>query len=372
MKKSFLKIGCLIMALSLLLLGCSSKKTTEEPKYFKNMPSEFGDGECVVCTNRLNIVMDKNLTLVRHFSFWILSDEELSNDDVTIMFDIVSAPYNVSLSQSEYFDKKFSKHVLLTYNDFDWKSFIELKQSSKKEDRDKYYDITNEIDSEYEKIAEDKFTKFYMTKCNVNFKLDDITKDTEDIINSMMVSVKGNEYSVELGNLVIKYNSYIDVNSYDPEINLDLKSGGRYDVNFAGEKYNQVYIPQYDAVTKKSITIKDVKLVYADEDKCIDSVKFIISDKDKINQEWTSGDEIFIPADSNVTIIPIVVDDNLGKYLHYATNVYFKIVYEVDGKLYSVNNQVIGSTRYSADELYASFKDDVDMMKYYSVYNYNN
>lgn len=371
MKKSILKYTCLIMALSVLLLGCSSKKTTEEPKYFKNMPSKFEVGECVVCTNKLNIVIDKNLTLVRHFSFWILSDNELSSDDVTIMFDNVSAPYNVVLSQSEYFDKKFSKHVLLTYNDFDWKYFNELKQSSKKEDRDKYYDITNEIDSEYEKIAEDKFAKFYITKCNVSFKLDDITKDTEDVINSMTVIVNGNEYPVDLGDLFIKYNSYIDINSYDSEINLDLKSGGRYDVNFAGEKNNQVYIPQYDAVTKKEITIKDIRLVYADENKYIDSVNFIISGNDKINQQWTSGDEIFIPADSNVTIIPIVVDDNLGKYLHYATNVYFKIVYEVDGKLYSINNQVIGSTRYSADELYASFKDNIDMMKYYSVYNYN-
>ena len=368
MKRLFGIIMTLCLLIGAFATGCSNKKQKEELKYFKVMPSQLEDGEYVICSNELNIVMDKNLTMIRDFVFRIIGKEPLVDGDVEVKFDKISAPYNVAPLNSAYFEDPFSEKVLLTYNNFDWEVYQELESSGKEEDRNKYFEIQNNIHNEYEKISNDSIVKMYITECRINFNMDNVSKNEDDIIDKMTVVIKGKEYSVELGKLVLMYDEDKSEYGHDPEYNLILKSGGRYGVNFGGGKEAEVYIPDYDAETKKEIIIKDVRLIHSDDKKSVESVGFSVKGDNSISQKWTSGDEIIIPAGSKVSISPNINDRNLIDKLHYSTNVYFEIIYEVEGKLYSVRNQVIGETRYFIDEFYASFKDNVDMMKYYNVY----
>lgn len=368
MKRLLISILSLCVLIGVFTTGCSKKEHKDELKYFKVMPSQLEDGEYVICSNELNIVMDKNLTMIRSFVFRIISKEPLVDGDVEVKFDKLSASYNIEPLSCAYFEDPFSKNVLLTYNDFDWESYYKLKWSSTEEDKNKYFEIQNEIQDEYEKISGDSIVKMYITECRINFNMDDVSKDEDDIIDKMIVVIKGKEYSVDLGKLVLKYGEDKSEYGPDPEYNLILKSGGRYGVNFGGGKDAEVYIPSYDADTKKEIVIKDVRLIHSDDKKSVESVGFSVEGDNSISQKWTSGDEIVIPAESKVSISPNINDVNLIDKLHYSTNVYFEIIYEVDGHLYSVRNQVIGETRYFIDEFYASFKDNVDMKKYYNVY----
>lgn len=367
MKRLFISILSLCVLISAFVTGCSNNKQKEEMKYFKVMPSQLEEGEYVICSNELNIVMDKNLTLMRGFSFRIISKEPLVDGDVEVKFNNLSATYNMSPLNSEYSDQLFSKKVLLSYNNFDWEAHHKLEWGGTEEDRNKYFEIENEIQEEYEKISDDSIVKMYITECRININMDDVSKDEDDIIDKMTVIIKGKEYSVDLGKLVLKYGEDKSEYGPDPEYNLILKSGGRYGVNFGSGKDAEVYIPSYDAETKKEIVIKDVRLIHSDDKKSVESVGFSVEGDNSISQKWTSGDEIVIPAESRVSISPNINDMNLIDKLHYSTNVYFEIIYEVDGHLYKVRNQVIGETRYPAEEFYASFKDNVDMMKYHSV-----
>ena len=65
MKRLFGIIMTLCLLIGAFATGCSNKKQKEELKYFKVMPSQLEDGEYVICSNELNIVMDKNLTMIR-------------------------------------------------------------------------------------------------------------------------------------------------------------------------------------------------------------------------------------------------------------------------------------------------------------------
>ena len=127
MKRLFGIIMTLCLLIGAFATGCSNKKQKEELKYFKVMPSQLEDGEYVICSNELNIVMDKNLTMIRDFVFRIIGKEPLVDGDVEVKFDKISAPYNVAPLNSAYFEDPFSEKVLLTYNNFDWEVYQELE-----------------------------------------------------------------------------------------------------------------------------------------------------------------------------------------------------------------------------------------------------
>lgn len=335
MRRLFRKLVLLIV-LGMMLVGCSNKSTKkdkEEFKYFKEHPEIITPDDYIVWSNELNVIVDKEYVDNYSFSFWILSNEELKEEDIEVNIEKLETPYDIKLFGGKYTSQPLSRNYLLALNGINWKELEAYDFSDNIEEREKYQKIREEITAEYLLIPNDSIVELYNNKVNIIFDIGDKSNIKNEEIDEIKVNIKGKEYTVNIGKLFFKYEQ--DNNEYekDPE-NAISRYSSPVPLDVGNEK-GELSIPNATYGTTKDIIVKEFRLINADEDKTIESIRISNKSGEVKSQTYEKGTEISIPADSQFAIEINVTDRKLQNNPYYTTSVYLEVIYEKDDNIYS-------------------------------------
>ena len=335
MRRLFRKLVLLIV-LGMMLVGCSNKSTKkdkEEFKYFKEHPEIITPDDYIVWSNELNVIVDKEYVDNYSFSFWILSNEELKEEDIEVNIEKLETPYDIKLFGGKYTSQPLSRNYLLALNGINWNELEAYESSDNVEEREEYKKIREEITTEYLLIPNDSIVELYNNRVNIIFDIGDKSNIKNEEIDEIKVNIKGKEYTVNIGKLFFKYEQ--DNNEYekDPE-NAISRYSSPVPLDVGNEK-GELSIPNATYGTTKDIIVKEFRLINADEDKTIESIRISNKSGEVKSQTYEKGTEISIPADSQFAIEINVTDRKLQNNPYYTTSVYLEVIYEKDDNIYS-------------------------------------
>lgn len=346
---SFVLISCFVC---ITAAGCSgndanntdkNNETTKE--YLKILPSAFTN-DYIVCTNKMDLEIEKGSTAVPSFSFNVLSKEPLAEGDVSVNID-TDIPYEVIYNETTEHKGKFDEYICIQYN----------KANSESIDK-------SVIDSEYASLSDEQFPQFYNNQYTVQFDINAINGGEE--INEIEVII--GDFSVKEDIGTISFINYRSEKENVGDFDLSFNSAGIAWVNIAGNADGLISLPPQDATVNKDIVIKDIYLLNESDTLSVNKVDIdLVSDDTSINQEWKKGEDFEIQKGTKATFNFEIKDAKLAENLNYAVNLYILIEYEADGEMYVTSNQVLCETRYDSQLLYAMYKDNIDFKSYFEV-----
>lgn len=356
-------VACLICA----VVGCSSdsknvgsENNDNTTEYFKILPSALGD-EYIICVNKLDLEIEKDVTMISGFSFDVLSKEPLSDGDVKVNIQTY-IPYEVLYGETIEQKGKFDEDICLQYNDADWKK---LKAAEGGTDDEELLEYRVKTDEEYAALSEELFPHFYDNHFFVQFDVNMISAAEQ--INEMEVIINGDSTTVDIGTIsFLEYRSERNnVGDYD----LLFNSAGSAGVNIGGRSDGLMTLPPQVAEVNEDVVIKDIYLLTNSDTLSIENVSIdLTSDDLNINQKWKKGEDFEIEKGCEATFNYELKDTKLAENLNYSVNIYILIEYESGGETYVADNQVLCETRYNSQMMYAMYKDNIDFSSYYEVY----
>lgn len=374
-------IAILLMVCAVITTACSGVKNdksssgdaaavetqnakAEDTKYFTKFPSKLDKDDYVICTYENNQEIYKGMTANAGFVFHILSSEELKDGDVKVDMNCKNK-YTLSKDETEHHKGKFAMNVCMLYNDIDWGRLKKLQMSDKKEDKDEFIKIDNDMDDEYSTLKDDQFPEYYDNEYGIQFEIKDEFVNEE--INSMTLNIKGKEYTLDIGRLIF-YDSYESADDAVSDV-CYFSEYGRINYDIYYNKNGEIELSLCELSADKDVVIKDIKILNKDKSMSLKEVNFE-SDVDgvSLNQVWKKGNDIPVKGGETLTMNFIVQDKNFCEKECYGANVYIDVEYELDGKIYTASNQAICHTKYDNETLYAMFKDGVDTKVYLAEY----
>lgn len=350
--KRIISSALAVCLLCLSVSGCAKngsssplEQTDGTKEYLKILPSNFTDGY-IVCTNKMDLEIEKGSTTTPAFSFNVLSKEPLSDGDVSVNID-TDIPYDVIYNETTEQKGKFEEYICLQYN----------KANAENIDN-------SVIDSEYASLSDKQFPQFYNNQYTVQFDINAINGGEE--INEIEVII--GDFSVKEDIGTISFINYRSQKENVGDFDLSFNSAGIAGVNIAGYAGGIISVPPQDAAVNNDVIIKDIYLLNESDTLSVNKVDIdLVSDDTRINQEWKKGEDFEIQKGTKATFNFETKDTKFKKNLNYAVNLYIIVEYEADGEMYVTSNQVLCETRYDSQLLYAMYKDNIDFKSYFEV-----
>ena len=359
MRRLFRKLVLLIV-LGMMLVGCSNKsakKDKEEFKYFKEHPEIITPDDYIVWSNELNVIVDKEYVDTYSFNCWILSDEELNKEDVKVNIENLETSYEIELVSKKYTSEALSRNYLLALNGINWNELEAYESSDSVEEREEYKKIREEITAEYLKLPNDTALDLFRSQIKIIFDIKKIDRTENETINEMTLVIKGKEYKIDIGELVLKYEKGVREYEDDPDKGFGLWIS-QNSMNIGNEN-GLLGMPRNTYGTTQDVTIKEFRLINADEDKTIELIEINNKSGAVESQKYVKGKDINIPADSQVFIDIEAIDKKLRDNQNYATSIYLEIIYERDGNIYSEVSAVFLEEMCSVEEVYSLTKTGI-------------
>ena len=126
-----------------------------------------------------------------------------------------------------------------------------------------------------------------------------------------------------------------------------------------GNENGLLGMPRNTYGTTQDVTIKEFRLINADEDKTIELIEINNKSGAVESQKYVKGKDINIPADSQFFIDIEAIDKKLRDNQNYATSIYLEIIYERDGNIYSEVSAAFLEEMCSVEEIYSLTKTGI-------------
>lgn len=215
----------------------------------------------------------------------------------------------------------------------------------------------------------DAFPSFYDNSFNVQFDLDKNNRLVNESFSSADITIDGKTYTIDVGKVFFN-NEYQSpaIEEYG-DYDLIFKTYGRMNYNSDQNKEGSISLSGFKMEAKKDIKIKNVKLMNSSKSLSLEQVDVnLVSEDETINQEWESGKDLCLPADSESLVDFTIKDSDFMKEQAYSVDLYMVIEYEVDGHIYRAETQALCESQYDSQTLYAMYKDHIDMRSLYNDY----
>lgn len=367
----------LVLVMCTCFVGCSNNESKEEKtnsdfQYMNKLPSPFTEDDApVICVNKLNLEIIDGVTMDTGFTFHVLTKSPL--DDNSLQMDIdIDTKYELIRSDPIECSGKFEDYICLQYNNMDWNYLKELELRANSEGASNvpgYEKMIKDIDTEYEKLNKDAFPHFYDNEFYCQFDPSKENMNKNESFSTINLTINGESYTVDIGNVYFNYTKKYPQSSEFGDYDLQFDEIGRADYGISYNKDGIIGLDDYEMTANKDVKIKNIKIVNQSDEFSLDEVNFTITSDDIVmDQQWKKGEEIAIPAGSDIFVDFKIKDTEFISQPNYAVNVYLILEYEVDGAEYIADTQACCNTRYDSNMLYAMYKDKIDMISYFNDY----
>ncbi|MEG1771942.1 MAG: hypothetical protein RRY79_01520 [Clostridia bacterium] len=348
----------------------------------------------IICTfENANLYFYANYAWTSHAVFDLVCQEELKPEDLSLSADI-KTPMSFAFSKIPEPERPISEegekeekapiplpyYVFQSYNNFDFAKYYELyckalksggipidgkpaKTTPESIAYDEYGDI---FYKDYIKITKDILPHLFTYQCTLAFDMNRIPLDKNEVINEVILTIKGKEYKIPL-NIVLDYITPKDFIEEGIEMIYPSSSGSSICPNIDGF----MTPPGGNFSTLSDIKITGVRLL--NNEMSIEKTTFTVSDENgmSINQTFKPGASLEIAANSIVIPRVTIRDPSFVNKLIYSTSATVIIDYICEGKNFSTYYEATMRTRANSFELFASKIDGIDFFPYYYEYLFN-
>lgn len=369
MKKRFV-INFMLICVMIVFCGCGNENKKEKVNDKIDFNKEASIRNVVQDSKKMKddliIVMDNYDTYVNNeiggnfFYFNIISKEKLNDTDIKVSMD-TNLPYNFGFFDQDDSvvnnDNEIQFETFQMYNNMNWKKLYELSKDRNSNNFDKYKRMYNKEYTDMNK----KYGFFYYT-AQINIDTKQLKEDTT--ISEITFNYKGKDYVKKINFKLYNKLPGIGDREYSDDI-ISMDSFGFDDVMIYPNKDGLIPIEDNTFVANKDIELTNIEILSNGNVKLKEAYISIVDDK-SYEQKWNGN--MSISKGTKFKIKMIAQDDNLKNNISYGVKLRPVIEFNCNGEKGATYYEASYRTKPLADEAYAYYVDDVDVLSYYYDY----
>mgnify|MGYP004462436323 FL=1 len=381
--KRMLALLCAVTCLTAAFCGCSDSKYQEETggqtsvttPDLPTLPTLTLEEPFIVSNAHQKFY--QNFTMAKLYDFMLYSPYEIDMEHFSGTIEGLQTPYRFSISPRKL--DELPNYVYASYRGIDWQHLFELEKATSEADflSEEHMErlaaesaYREQFFTGYDQFAESLPVSLYAYYILLSVQMPEQSDGMpqEESIRQVQLTLNGENKTFDLGEIKLFY----DFESFPQRSNA---------FDFLGPATEAKIDPEADGIvadcistdfkTNAAVTIRNLSF-FDDSQTAIESAAFSFRKGDlKINQLWTPGETIQIPANSEGSLTFTFKDPSLAGQLIYEKNYYFVVDYDVDGESGNPQSSVLELqclTRLSPYEVLFERCCGTDPLDYYYHY----